>query len=60
MDNIIKIGGLFCAFGIVILLGIEMRNIVKLPILALLMLFVGYCLIKKQPIETKSGKDRVK
>jgi hypothetical protein len=58
MDKIIMIVGLFCAFGIVILLGIkDMSDYVKLPIVALLMLIVGYCLRKKQPTETTSKKD---
>ena len=58
MDKFIVIIGLFCAFGIVIMLGIEdMSNIVKLPIVALLMLIVGYCLRIRQPKETKSEKD---
>jgi hypothetical protein len=58
MDKIIMIVGLFSAFGIVILLGIkDMSDYVKLPIVALLMFIVGYCLRKKQPTERKSEKD---
>jgi hypothetical protein len=57
MDIIITIIGLFCAFGTVILLSIkDISDNVKLPIIALFMLIMGYCLIKKTK-ESKSGKD---
>jgi len=58
MEKIIAIIGLFCAFGIVILLSIEdMSNNVKLPIVALLVLIAGYCLTRIESQETKSGND---
>lgn len=57
MQMIIKGMGLFCSFGIVILLGVEdMSNTVKLPIVALFMLIILYCLRRRQPEETKSEK----
>jgi hypothetical protein len=61
MQTIIAGIGVFCAFGIVILLSIEdMSGNVKLPIVALLVLIAGYSLTKIQSKETKSGKDKGK
>ena len=53
MHSFIKILGLVCAFGLVLFLGIEdlldieeLNRAVKLPIVALLMLVILYCLKK--------------
>ena len=64
MHMFIKILGLVCAFGLVLFLGIEdlldieeLDKAIKLPIVALLMLVILYCL-KMESRKTRSGKNR--
>ncbi|OQA42051.1 MAG: hypothetical protein BWY49_00146 [Candidatus Omnitrophica bacterium ADurb.Bin314] len=64
MHSFIKILGLVCAFGLVLFLGIEdlldieeLDKAIKLPIVAVLMLVILYCL-KKESRKTRSGKNR--
>ena len=64
MHIFIKILGLVCAFGLVLFLGIEdlldieeLNRAVKLPIVAVLMLVILYCL-KRESRETRSEKNR--
>ena len=58
MHIVIKVVGLACAFGLVMFLGIEgLSKTVKLPIVALHMLIILFCL-KKESSETRSKKSR--
>ena len=64
MHSFIKILGLVCAFGLVLFLGIEdlldieeLDKTIKLPIVAVLMLVILYCL-KKESRKTRSWKNR--